>query len=477
MTMTGLTEQLRKSLLPMLSLGSWKEIEATHAALKLDWRPDLEPGWGKEKYVERVLLNLAESKLVELAGRCIETFPRSISIDVQDALWWYEARGEQKISEVTRQGIADLFDGHTIHPTTSPTVYLAGFSKLVSAGSYVDFLYEPSGKLLKVKEADFDFDAFSGLLQGKSPKRVREVSRHREMLASFGFFSWPDKRLFDLLEGLVHPGTRRGHEQEYWVERLNELLTVDGHALMESDRMSGHPIYRVRSKLRGDFGKPKNLIFSSTGSKPEIGFADAISNDVVILKHAEHCLVYDELITESGLLWSELVDWWARKEGRQSSEKRTRNALGLRLRASLTSPIEQRMFDEYYRCWRPQLGEKLPALIPQVYLHYDPLSVRALHARGEDKRFYVQRMDFLILLPQNVRVVLELDGKQHYTEQGPHGLRPSPRAYADTMAGDRQLRLAGYEVYRFGGSELAESTAERTTRDFFAALFRRHGLL
>lgn len=58
-------------------------------------------------------------------------------------------------------------------------------------------------------------------------------------------------------------------------------------------------------------------------------------------------------------------------------------------------------------------------------------------------------MDFLLLLAGGVRVVVEVDGKQHYSD----GDRPSPKVYARTVEGDRRLRLAGYEVYRFAGYE------------------------
>ena len=59
-------------------------------------------------------------------------------------------------------------------------------------------------------------------------------------------------------------------------------------------------------------------------------------------------------------------------------------------------------------------------------------------------------MDFLLLLPHGVRIVLEVDGKQHYAE----GDTASPKLYSEMVSEDRRLRLRGYEVYRFGGYEL-----------------------
>lgn len=83
-------------------------------------------------------------------------------------------------------------------------------------------------------------------------------------------------------------------------------------------------------------------------------------------------------------------------------------------------------------------------------------------------------MDFFLLLPAGVRVVIEIDGKEHYTD--PNG-RPSPRAYAEMMAADRALRLVGYEVYRFGAYELGQPNAEEVLISFYRSLFERYSLL
>jgi very-short-patch-repair endonuclease len=84
-------------------------------------------------------------------------------------------------------------------------------------------------------------------------------------------------------------------------------------------------------------------------------------------------------------------------------------------------------------------------------------------------------MDFLLLLPENQRVVIEIDGKQHYCDD--EG-RPSPRKYAEMMAEDRRLRLAGYEVFRFGAAELVADplTAAAAIRGFISDLFARYHL-
>ena len=80
-------------------------------------------------------------------------------------------------------------------------------------------------------------------------------------------------------------------------------------------------------------------------------------------------------------------------------------------------------------------------------------------------------MDFLLLLPHGQRVVLEVDGSQHFT--GPSG-RPDAAKYADSMRGDRDLKLSGYEVFRFGATELLDREhAHAMVQQFFVDLFRR----
>lgn len=82
-------------------------------------------------------------------------------------------------------------------------------------------------------------------------------------------------------------------------------------------------------------------------------------------------------------------------------------------------------------------------------------------------------MGFLMLLPNGVRVVLEVDGKQHYA--GADG-KADPDKYAAMAAAYRDLRLLGYDVYRFGAKELLATTAPAMVGDFFERSFHGHRL-
>ena len=227
------------------------------------------------------------------------------------------------------------------------------------------------------------------------------------------------------------------------------------------------------SAVRGVDGEVKNLIFASNGPKPEIVLLDATTNEIKIVKNGKYCLVYDKNIPEEkGLLWEDLVDWWCFRENLQHlSRSDQRHNLLNRLKDAIKDNEPEKLFlISYYKFFFEGLCERLPALIPQVYLHYDPYTWRQLR---DKKRLARQRMDFLLLLPYKKHVVIEIDGKQHYSKDNV----PKPELYAEMVAEDRRLRLAGYELFRFGGYEFSNrNEAENIIKAFFEELFKIHSI-
>jgi hypothetical protein len=218
--------------------------------------------------------------------------------------------------------------------------------------------------------------------------------------------------------------------------------------------------------LRGVDGEMKNLIFAADGLKPRIVLADAVSNTIEIAEGADRCLVYDRPLSPAGLSWGDLVAWWRDRDPTAEPDR----ALYRRLSRSLASEAEKVLFRTYCERYGTGDGEQVPALIPQVYLHYDPYSARELESMpgGELVR---QRMDFLLLPSDRRRIVIEVDGKRHYAEGvDTDRERPSPRLYSEMASEDRRIRLAGYEVFRFGGYELTQGNGAETVRDFFDEL-------
>jgi hypothetical protein len=190
-----------------------------------------------------------------------------------------------------------------------------------------------------------------------------------------------------------------------------------------------------------------------------------LSNDLALLNTAD-ALLYDGGIPDEGLTWRALVTFILPDEAADVFVAAARK-LHARLRSCLASDPERYLFHVFAERYRT-LGFDQPALVPQVWLHYDP---KASWQRETPAPITRQRMDFLLLLPGRRRVVLEVDGKQHYADDNG---RASPARYAEMARSDRELRLGGYEVYRFGGAELPDlPTAAHVLKPFFDELLRR----
>ncbi len=250
------------------------------------------------------------------------------------------------------------------------------------------------------------------------------------------------------------------------VAQVNVGLHHAGLELGEIGEADGYPEFRVR-RVGAEMRAPRNLIFAGLGSKPDMRVLSAIDNDLEILgDESRRALVYSRSLAD-GLTWRQLQQWWADTTGEPDPEA-AKNGLYRRLRACLpkSSPPQRYLFDSYYKV----LGDRapmLPALLPEVWLHWDP---KTIGQRGVEA-LTNHRIDFLILPPDRSRIVLEVDGQQHYSSNG----QGNPQIYAAMARGDRDLKLAGYEVYRFGASELATPTATfKAMEPFVRELFHLH---
>ena len=324
-----------------------------------------------------------------------------------------------------------------------------------------------------------DTDEWS-LLLGSRPTGLRaeiqqHVHRHPEdwpaemLFDQLGAYDTSDQRFALFLEGLASADVRPDEAaQRHFVACVNEPLRNCGAELRETGSEGGYPVFSMVSLHATTKGRPKNLIFASP-EKPDLRFRDALDNDVEIVTNADKVLVYDRPIGNDGLRWTDLQQWWAETEQIADAEQ-AKCSLYARLKASLPhdSPPQTLLFVAFFEGFRSAVPN-LPALLPEVWLHWDPRTVKE---RGPDAllRF---RMDFLLLLPQGVRVVIEVDGKHHYADTAGSA---DVQRYARMVRADRELKLAGYEVFRFGAAELQAPTAKADVKAFFEALFKRYGV-
>jgi very-short-patch-repair endonuclease len=316
-------------------------------------------------------------------------------------------------------------------------------------------------------------------LLGGTPTGLRaEIQQHvhlhpedwsaEALFDQLGAYDASDQRFALFLEGLASADVRPDEAaQRHFVACVNEPLRSCGVELRETGSEGGYPVFSVVSLHATTKGRPKNLIFASP-DKPDLRFRDALDNHIEIVTNADKVLVYDRPIGNDGLRWNDLQQWWSDTEQIVDATQAKRS-LYARLKASLprSSPPQSLLFDAFFEGFRGAVPN-LPALLPEVWLHWDSRTVKE---RGPDAllRF---RMDFLLLLPQGVRVVIEVDGKHHYADAT--GTADVQR-YAQMVRADRELKLAGYEVFRFGAAEL-QPTTKADVKAFFEALFKRYGV-
>jgi hypothetical protein len=335
---------------------------------------------------------------------------------------------------------------HQQEPSPSTGSFLDGFSSLFQGAAAPETAIRLTHKNLQ--------EAIAGALSGaKAYNLADECVRFglapqtaEEIDPMSGKFRYVQRRLgSQTMEQLVDLGYVVN--EDYPSIELEQLLALAG--------------------MRGVAGEVRNLIFAANGPKPKLVLRDAVSNVIEITENGEYCLVYDRPLPTAGLTWRDLVAWRAQSDSLdEEAELITARELYWRLKESLDgNEAEQFLFDEYCKLYKSE-GFSTAALIPQVYLHYDP------YTKSSGGTLPRQRMDFLLLLPNRRRVVIELDGIQHYADSA---RRASPELYAQMVAEDRKLKLAGYEVYRFGGQEFVDrKRAAILLREFFTELLHRN---
>lgn len=453
MDLTALRKLLRPIILGLKDMGSHKTLPDICRNLGL---PELEADETGTKFT-RVCSSfdkVADEDLPYVAAQFLKLHSPSASVrnEIQDALW---ADSSIEIPKRCRREIARALE--------KTEIYLdgKGFDELLDALWILD--KDPLGWI---------YDGLDNSLQAQICQHVHRNPDDwsvEELFDRLGAFDASNRRFALFIEGLASCKVRPDEPaQRNFVKLVNPVIRGYGLELRESGTDGGYPTFLIASTRHSSMGRPKNLIFASA-VKPDLRFRDAVNNDIEIVTNADKVLVYDRPIGAEGLRWSDLQLWWSETKG-IANDKDVKETLYRRLLECLptNSPPQRLLFYSFFRSFRNHFP-KLPALLPEVWLHWDPKTVKE---RGADSlsRF---RMDFLMLLPNGVRVVIEVDGAHHYSN--PDGQADCSR-YAEMVAADRDLKLYGYEVFRFGGAELQGDSAPRLVKSFFELLFKRFSI-
>lgn len=331
-------------------------------------------------------------------------------------------------------------------------------------------------------------------IEGSRTKPIlNEIARHMDSFDDWDFnylfetvlelTKVPDNKFISFCEQYVHPIFRRtscvGNQDEIidlnekCIEAINKGLFDVGLNLKPASQTAGRTIYKAVTIAQGTQYPIKNIIFAAK-YKPDIVLDDALSNDIRIV-NTNGALVYAQGIPAEGIRWKQIVDWY-----KIEFSEETENNLVMRFLGCLDSDAEKLFFKSYV-LYLKEIGENIPALIPQVYMYYDPKT----KSEREWNIFEHQKMDFMMILSPTQRIVIEIDGQQHYAEdQIASGTAykhyASPTRYAEMMKAHREMSLSGYDVYRFGGKELwsggsvSEEGIISNIKKFFTALFEKY---
>lgn len=432
--------------------GNYKSYELDGVLKEYGISPDetLDPNNSKKMYIQSGLAKMKEEEIMELS-KLIARETDNISFNKQ--MEKYLGNDIFEFTYITRQKLAEYFDEC---PDFTGKLQL---KELLQGIWNMDEIYTKGEPLLT-----FDIITIGEYIVKHVV--INDDISYKEMLLDVLQIKYiSDNSLKKFLEKMVNPEVRTGEEQIQYVNGINDIISADGFELVVVGKVSNEPIYKI-CKQQVVNNNMKNLIFASLSKKPDIVIDDAITNNIKIVGNTGDCLMYnfEPNVDIDGLSWSTLVKWW----GAAHPSPNIPEDLFKRLYNSLDSEPEKIFLKQYYIIH--QNIDKYPALIPQVYLHYDP---HAKTWRGSNVVYTHQRMDFLMLLPNGIRVVIEIDGKQHYSKND----IASPKLYAEMMANTRELQLKGYEVYRFGGYEFwGSKNVKQMIRNFFENLFKKYSI-
>jgi hypothetical protein len=450
MSVPGLRDILRGLIGDLKDRGTHTELPTICEQLGL--RPPCAEGSKRERLHDSFDA-APDSELVVIAERYLQFFPPNPETrnKIQELIW--QASPCPEVPKRFRREIANCLDGEVL---------------FLNAKHFMALLDN-----LWIIE-----DPFAALLGTSSTSLRAKIEKHvvenpgdwpvDHLFEELGAYDCSNRRFLHLLEGLASADVRPDlTAQNHFVSLLNAALAPCQIELQATGTEGGYPAFTAVSIGKRVKASAKNLIFASQ-VKPDLRFCDAINNDVEVVSNQDKVLIYDRPIGVGGLTWQELQNWWA--HAMQLNDDDAKGSLYRRLFHCLpeNSPPQRLLFEAYFKHFKLAVPG-LPALLPEVWLHWDPKTARE---RGKDAllRF---RMDFLLLLPNGTRVVIEVDGKEHYADARGQA---DPKRYADMATCDRDLRLAGYDVYRFGAVELDGESGLARAGDFFDRLFKLYRL-
>lgn len=197
---------------------------------------------------------------------------------------------------------------------------------------------------------------------------------------------------------------------------------------------------------------------------------DSDSNRMLYKRNDDLYLVFDdEVIIDEGIRNKHLRDWWERNGN-------TSVTLEERIMQSIEKTIfQKKVFIIYKKNIEKLLKDDTPALLPEVELYHNS------YTNKENKNYNPQRMDFCLILPNDKKILIELDGIQHISELDKFGTWvASEDKYSEQCLFNNEWQLKGNEIYRISNKtfkDMKEEEIENFITNFFILLFKKHNII
>ncbi|GAA1598535.1 hypothetical protein GCM10009678_94570 [Actinomadura kijaniata] len=389
-----LREHLKAPAEAFVTRASHKDPDAACHHLGLPVLP-YDQGTSKRDRFSRCLAALPDADLPAVAARVLELDDGILDAAtrnvIQDVLW--AGQPVPEISQRARREIAQALEPGLENLATQGDRFRALLERfwVLGANPFGDFFGHGKSLRAQIDQHVFNNDDWTA----------------EELFEHLGALGAGHPRFARFLAGLVSADVIPDEPmQRRLVAILDPPLRAAGAELRETDTRDGYPVFSVVSTRSGHARSPRALIFA-TRSKPDIRFEDVLDLDIEVLNDHVNVLVYDRPIGPDGLRWRDLHTWW--KDTHQiTSDDEAKRTLYSRLLASLPKnhkgewyPAQRNLFDLYHQL-HGQHVPGLPALLPEVWVHWDPKTIKARGAAAMTHH----RMDFLLLLPGGHRVVL-----------------------------------------------------------------------
>lgn len=222
---------------------------------------------------------------------------------------------------------------------------------------------------------------------------------------------------------------------------------------------------------KGDSSWTAGLVFAAN-NKSECRF-DVVNNTMKYKKNDKSYLVFDDEISmEEGIKVRHLKKWWSKQNNTSTTLE---NKMNESIREDAT--FQKLVFNTYKNKIESSLGDKVPALLPEVELYHNS------YTKKQNPDSEPQRMDFCLVLKNRKMILIELDGIQHVSAWDNRTKKwiASESKYAKQCQFDNDWKLDGNEIYRISNKTFKDLDNENKRMEyienFFIRLFKKHGII